>query len=135
MRSLEGWSKLFRDDVHLADIAQNVYRRFRDIARNRVSSVRERFHPAPPGSRTDDLDADLRRIADSRRSVSFVFSRFDPGYDLLMVNAPRAVKHLRKRGALHLWRIDRANHTFEARRSRHAMFASVAEHLTRSYLR
>jgi hypothetical protein len=64
-----------------------------------------------------------------------VFSRFDPGYDLLMINAPRAVKRLKHDGHLTLWRIDDASHTFEASESRGVMLSSLRDHLTARYLR
>jgi hypothetical protein len=108
--------------------------RFRDIARSRVDAVRESLRTPRASRGREHLDRDLRRIAAADRRVTFVFSRFDPGYDLLMINAGRAVRSLRNRGQLDVWRIDDANHTFEARRSRDAMIASIAEHLTRAYL-
>jgi len=133
MRSVSGWAKLFRDDVSMTSIARNVLLRFRDIARNKVAGVREALHGRSIASGGDNLDADLRRIAAARRRVTFVFSRFDPGYDLLMINASRAVRSLTRRGMLSLWRIDDANHTFEAKRSRDAMIGSIADHLARTY--
>jgi alpha-beta hydrolase superfamily lysophospholipase len=134
MRSVEGWAKLFRADVHVTEIARNVFNRFRAIARNRIAAFKRR---ADDGAARplDRLDADLRRIAASGRRLTFVFSRFDPGYDLLMINAPRAVKRLTRHGQLALWRIDDANHTFEAGESRRVMLTSLREHLIARYLR
>jgi alpha-beta hydrolase superfamily lysophospholipase len=134
MRSLSGWAKLFRDDVKIADIARNVLLRFRDIARNKMAAVRESFRGRAKTAAGENLDADLRRIAANNRRLTFVFSRFDPGYDLLMINGGRAVRSLSRRRMLSLWRIDDANHTFEAKRSRDVMIETITGHLRRTYL-
>jgi alpha-beta hydrolase superfamily lysophospholipase len=134
MRSLEGWSKLFRDDVHVTEIVRNVFNRFRDIVRNRIAAFNQGADDGASRA-LDSLEADLRRIAGSGRRLTFVFSRFDPGYDLLMINAPRAVKRLKHDGHLALWRIDDASHTFEASESRGVMLSSLRDHLTARYLR
>jgi hypothetical protein len=83
---------------------------------------------------TDDLGRDLRRIAQSGRKLTFVFSRHDPGYDLLMHSAAPAVRELRGKQQLALWRIDDADHTFEAKPSRDAMIDSLVRHLSARYL-
>jgi pimeloyl-ACP methyl ester carboxylesterase len=134
MRSLEGWGKLLREDVHVADITRNVAERVRDIAVMRVRSLR-RASTANGNSSDhgDDLARDVATIAESGRKLTFVFSRFDPGYDLLMINAGRTVKRLRKRGLVTVWRVDDANHTFEAKRSRSEMIGLVTDHLTKRY--
>lgn len=134
MRSFEGWRKLLRDDVRFADIGATVVRRIAAIGRSRTRGIRRRLAPGRAVSRRrDDLDADVRRIVASGRRLTFVFSRFDPGYDLLMINARRAVRRHRKSGDVRVWRIDEANHTFEARHSRDEMIRSVARHLTERY--
>jgi hypothetical protein len=43
------------------------------------------------------------------------------------------VKRLRKRGLVTVWRVDDANHTFEAKRSRSEMIGLVTDHLTKRY--
>lgn len=133
MRSLEGWAKLLRDDVHLVEIGRTIYQRFRDIAKKKVESFRERSGAARRGEKANDLEGDVQRLVESGRKLTFVFSRFDPGYDLLMINAGRSVKRLRKRGAIRMWTVDDANHTFEARHSRLEMIQSLADHLAQRY--
>jgi alpha-beta hydrolase superfamily lysophospholipase len=122
MRSLrrrDRWAKLLRGKVRIRDIVRVAVDRLREaVARKR-----------------GDLARDLDAIAASGRKLTFGFSRFDPGYDLLMANAGRAVKRLRARGALALWRIDDADHTFEVKHSRDVMIASLVQHLSKRYLR
>lgn len=128
MRSLAGWSKLLRGDVRLSRILHTVYSRTRDIARGKLKALlRKKDHG-------DDLAADLRRIVELGRKMTFVFSRSDPGYDLLMINAGNVVKRFRKRGLVQLWRIDNANHTFEAHSSRAVMIETLTRHLAGRYL-
>jgi alpha-beta hydrolase superfamily lysophospholipase len=134
VRSLDGWRKLLRDDVRLAAIGATVVQRFAAIGRNRTRGIRRRLAPNRAASRRrDDLDRDVRQIVAAGRRLTFVFSRFDPGYDLLMINARRAVRRHRKSGDVRVWRIDEANHTFEARHSRDEMIRSVTRHLMERY--
>jgi pimeloyl-ACP methyl ester carboxylesterase len=128
MRTLAGWTKLLRGDVRVTRILRTVYSRSRDIARGKLKALRRKKNLG------DDLAADLRRILELGRKMTFVFSRSDPGYDLLMINAGRVVKRFRKRGLVQLWRIDDANHTFEARASRTVMIETLTRHLASRYL-
>lgn len=118
MRRRDRWVKLLRGQV-----------RFRDITRVAWRRIRESLTP-----KSGQLARDLTRIAASGRKVTFVFSRFDPGYDLLMASAGRAVRQLGHRG-LSLWRIDDADHTFEVKHSRDVMIDSLVKHLAARYLR
>lgn len=121
-RRVDRWGKLLRGEVQIGAIFRAVFQRMRD----ELGTLRRR-------RRGDDLDGDLRRIAASGRKVTFVFSSFDPGYDILMFNAAPAVKHLRRHGALKLWRIEDADHTFQPRQSREVMIESVTRHLAERY--
>jgi pimeloyl-ACP methyl ester carboxylesterase len=118
IRSRDRWLKLLRGQVNLLDVARVAWQRLRESL----------------AKKPDTLARDLRRFAELRRKVTFVFSRFDPGHDLLMAGAAKAVKRLRKNGTLALWRIDDADHTFEARHSRNVMIASLVEHLAKRYM-
>jgi pimeloyl-ACP methyl ester carboxylesterase/alpha/beta superfamily hydrolase len=128
MRSMAGWSKLLRGDVRISLILRTLYSRTRDIVRGKLKALRRK------NDQRDDLAADLRRILELGRKMTFIFSRSDPGYDLLMINAGNVVKLFRKRGLVQLWRIDDANHTFEARSSRAVMIETLTRHLAGRYL-
>src|SRR5262245_10799733 len=58
------------------------------------------------------LERDLAQLASRGSKVTFVFSKFDPGYSLLMADAGRAMKRSLGRGQVSLWSIKHANHTF-----------------------
>ena len=86
------------------------------------------------GAGTNDLNQDLARLVDRDRKVTFVFSRFDPGYDLLMINAGRMVRRSLERGQMCLWSIKDANHTFDGTGPRAEMIQSIRAHLVARYL-
>lgn len=118
IRSRDRWLKLLRGEVQLGRVLRTASQRLRLLL---------------PQKR-DELHRDVDRIAASGRKLTFVFSRFDPGYDLLMMSAGRAVKRLRRQGTIALWRIDDADHTFEAQHSRDVMIDSLVTHLRARYL-
>ena len=100
----------------------------RALGRSRASSSRS----SAPGN---CLTGDLERVTSQGRALTFVFSRYDPGYDLLVSGAGRAVRRLARSGQIRLWFIDGANHTFDRRRPRAEMIASITSHLSQRYLR
>jgi pimeloyl-ACP methyl ester carboxylesterase len=124
MRSMERWRKLLRGEARIGSILRTAAKRFQDIAGRKFRRTKA----------VNDLAADLRRITEAGRRLTFVFSRFDPGYDLLTINAGSALKRLQKRGLVKLWRIDNATHTFEAKHSRDQMIESLKTHLTDRYV-
>jgi hypothetical protein len=79
--------------------------------------------------RRSDLERDLRAILEARRRITFFFARFDPGYDLLMMDAARFVTN----GAVRASIIDGGDHTFEAKEAREKMIAALVAHLRERY--
>jgi alpha-beta hydrolase superfamily lysophospholipase len=135
LRRPDGWSKLLRGDVNLRGVLRTVYSRTRDIVLSKLRRFRKTVVPLPSVRlNDDDLADDVRRITARGRRLTFVFSRSDPGYDLLMINAGRVVQRLRKKDLVQVWRIDNANHTFEARSSREVMIRTLVQHLEQRYL-
>jgi hypothetical protein len=120
--SIHGWSKLLRVDLTVLRKLMRVLRRWR-----------------PGSSRSSapdhNLAEDIERVTGQGRALTFVFSRYDPGYDLLVSGAGRAVRRLARSGQIGLWFIDGANHTFDRRRPRAEMIASITAHLSRRHLR
>jgi glycosyltransferase involved in cell wall biosynthesis len=80
------------------------------------------------------LSRDLARLAREGRKITFVFSRFDPGYDLLMTDASRTVKQSVRSGHISLLSIKHANHTFDATGPRAQMIHSLEAYLVGRYL-
>jgi alpha-beta hydrolase superfamily lysophospholipase len=136
VRRFDRWRKLLRGEARLSSIARAIYRRLLDKLAIHASALTSRL-PFVRAAATlpEDLGHDLRRIVRSGRKVTFVFSRFAPGYDLLMDRAGPAVQRYRKRGVIQLWRIDGATHTFEAKQARDTMIAELVAHLRKRYLR
>jgi alpha-beta hydrolase superfamily lysophospholipase len=120
--SVHGWSKLQRVDLTV------LWRVVRALGRSRTSSSRS----SAPDNR---LAGDLERVTSQGKALTFVFSRYDPGYDLLLSGAGRAVRRLARSGQIRLWLIDGANHTFDRRQPRAEMIASITSHLSRRYHR
>jgi pimeloyl-ACP methyl ester carboxylesterase len=116
-RSGEGLRKVLLGDVGIANVLHTIRARFGTRTRRNTS-----------------LADDLRRIAGSGRRLTFLFSRLDSGYDLLMLSAGPAVKQLQKEGRIDLWRIDGANHTFDAKAARDALIERLTTHLAERYL-
>ncbi|MBV8518596.1 MAG: alpha/beta fold hydrolase [Acidobacteria bacterium] len=119
MRTLAGWKRLFRRETPLSTIVRTVIDRARLLAK--------------PKKGDPTIERNLRAIVGAGRQLTFVFSQFDPGYELLMLGAGPTVRALRKEGRIALWRIANATHTFESKATREVMIASLREHLTRRY--
>lgn len=80
-----------------------------------------------------DLTADLERVTARGTALTFVFSRFDPGYGLLMSTAGQAARRLVQAGQATVSVVDGANHTFDRRGPREQMITSLVDHLTGRY--
>jgi pimeloyl-ACP methyl ester carboxylesterase len=129
IRNPERWAKLFRGDVDVRSLARTVFER----ARGKFAALRPPPRDESTAARAD-LERDLTRIVESGRKLTFLFSRFDPGFDLLMANAGRAVKRFRRQGLIDIWRAEAATHTFEEKRSRDLMIDSLVRHAAERYL-
>jgi len=134
VRRLDRWGKLLRGEARLHAIARAIVFRLRDKFARQAAAFASTFTTRAVPSR-EELDIDLRRIVRAGRKLTFVFSRFAPGYDLLMDRAGPVVQRYRKRGTIRLWHIDGATHTFEAKQARDQMIAILTEHLKERYSR
>jgi alpha-beta hydrolase superfamily lysophospholipase len=123
MTSLHGWAKLFRPEVSLVRLA-------RDVVEHGALVSRLHRRSREPSA----LEQALARLSASRRRLTLVCSRYDPGYDLLMLGAGAVVRTLKRAGELDTWFIDDANHTFDGARGRAALVASITRTLSRRYL-
>lgn len=81
----------------------------------------------------DALIQDVRAIVESKRRLTFVFSRSDPGYGLLMTHAGIVVRRYMRKKRVRIWFIERANHTFTSQASRAELIRTVVEYLTKNY--
>lgn len=90
--------------------------------------------PGKLKNRDGDLDSDLKKIINKPIRLTFILSKDDPGFDLLMtnasINAPTMVKN--KEVEVHF--IDNADHTFSMLKPRLEVIDIISQHLTDSYL-
>ena len=124
MTSLHGWAKLFRPEVRFGRLASDVI----EHAALVLGAGRGSQEPSA-------LEAALLRLSSRGRRLTLVCSRYDPGYDLLMLGAGPTVRALKRAGELDTWFIDDANHTFDQSRSRAALVASITKALAARYLK
>ena len=131
MGSVAGWRKLLRPDTDVSAIARDVIARAAFMLKDRLSPFAESTTLTTP--RTPVAEK-LAQIAQLGRHVTLVCSRFDPGYDLLMLEAGSLARRLGKSRQLTTWVIENANHTFDTRAPRVALIESVTRHLTARYV-
>ena len=124
MTSLRGWAKLLRPEVSFGRLA-------RDVVEHAALVIGTRRASRQPSA----LEASLARLSNRGRRLTLVCSRYDPGYDLLMLGAGPAVRSLKRAGVLDAWFIDDANHTFDQSRGRATLVASITKALSQRYLK
>jgi alpha/beta superfamily hydrolase len=129
MTSLRGWRKLLRPETSVTAIARDVVTRAAFVLKDRL-----RPFASGGGASTDSPVARaLEHLASRGQHVTIVCSQFDPGHDLLALEAGAVVRRLTKTQQLTLRTIDGANHTFDARAARHTLIQTIARHLTARY--
>jgi alpha-beta hydrolase superfamily lysophospholipase len=132
MRMRSSWSHLVRGDADLSKIATTARERLLLVWRLWAQWFIDRGKPRAQRP-VADLDRDLAILASSGRKLTFVFSRFDPGYDTLMMTSGALIRRLRRQGLVKVWSINRTNHTFDTRRPRNELISSLEGHLVASY--
>jgi alpha-beta hydrolase superfamily lysophospholipase len=85
-------------------------------------------HPA-----TDDLAGDLVCAARTKRLLTFLFSRSDPGYDILTFSAKRLVDEMCATGQMRVGFIEGADHNFTRRVPREALLDAIVADLSGRY--
>lgn len=129
--SLEAWRKLLRGQVDPRRVAKVLLRRARGLAADRVRDLAR--HLRVP--LRDDLGSELLAIARRHIAMTFVLANSDPGYTLLTEGGGYLVDKLRRRGALHLDRIEGPDHTFTARWTHPIFLAHITAALDRGSAR
>jgi alpha-beta hydrolase superfamily lysophospholipase len=130
MRS--SWSHLVRGHADLSKLAMTARERLLLVFRSRLQRLADRGKPRARRP-ISDLDRDLSALAAAGKKLTFVFSRFDPGHDTLMMNSGALIRQLRRKGSVKIWCINGTNHTFDTRRPRNELIASIERHLVASY--
>jgi hypothetical protein len=123
LRSLDGWKKLVRGEVHLGRAAQVMSRLARNAAQARARGVARLL-----GVRLgDDLAFELESITKRKIALQFVFAGGDPGVRMLREQGGATAEKLRRRGQLGIQTIDGPNHTFTPLWSHAPLIAALAK--------
>jgi alpha/beta superfamily hydrolase len=140
IRRTDSWSHFIRGGADMSKIAVAARERLGLVARSYSTALLDRPAggtltdlPFDLGGALNDLPRDLGALAGSGKKLTFVFSSFEPGHDILMMASGSLVKRLRRQGQLKLWRIKNTNHTFETRDRRNELIETVQRHLVASY--
>lgn len=123
-RQWSSWLKLLRGEVNLAFIGSIILRR---VAKKGIHTWREvcRRLGLPL---TDDLAAELQRIADLGIKLHFIFSATDPGLPMLLEQGGSSVPRLERKGKLQLETINDADHTFTPGLAQRALTRILTTH-------
>jgi len=134
IRSPARWLKLLRGRADARRVLATVATQARLKIEAHFRSLRRRWDASAPNSAaTDDLEADLVRLAASGPAITFTFSRGEPGYELLTTHAGATVRKLVRQGRASIWFIDNADHIFAAKQPRCEFIKTMLQHLLSRY--
>jgi len=125
MKDPQRWRRLIRGQSDIGHITRFLMRRALMRADDGRRAIREVIGLVP---RTR-LEENLAAIVSSGRNIGFVFSTSDPGQELLMREAGRTVRRLRKAGSVSIQSITDADHTFSRKAARDQAIAMVTRDL------
>ena len=134
IRSLASWRKLMRGESDVLSIFSTMVTQARIRIAAKMRSWRRRWNP--PGaaiSTADDLETDLQRLLASGRSLTFVFSRTDPGYALLTTDGGDTIRKLIREKRVAIRFIERGDHTYTTRNPRCEFIGTIVQHLVQRY--
>jgi pimeloyl-ACP methyl ester carboxylesterase len=134
IRSPARWLKLMHGESDVPSIFSTVVTHARVRIAAKMRSWRRKWNTADATITTvDDLEKDLLRLLASGRTLTFVFSRTDPGYALLTTDGGDTFKKLIREKRIAIRFIERADHTFSARDPRCAFVGTIVQHLVQRY--
>lgn len=115
IKSPASWMKMFKGKISFATLTKTLVNRIKIIISSKISAVKlDNFiiNNGKEDVRKQNLAANLKDIVNNKTHISFVLSRSDPGYDILMMGAGRVVKKIIRKGAVNIEFIENADHTF-----------------------
>ena len=124
LRDPEAWRKVLRAGVDPRVPARTLARFVAKRLRGRVQELARRAGLGVG----DNLARELTMVTRRSTALRFVFSKGDPGLDLLTVHGGPTVEELRRTGRLGIDVIDATNHTFTPLWSQCALTATLAAH-------
>lgn len=124
--SVKSWKKILGGKANYSYLLKTIYLRMKVKlgVNNQLDTKLNNEH---------NLGKHLEEIADKGTQLSFIFSRSDPGYDLLTTLGGRRVKKLIKKRKITMKFIENADHTFSKFEPRTQVIDFVVKHLLDSY--
>lgn len=120
------WLKFFRGGADYATLFDTIKNRIKIVVKAKLNSL------YPHDDAPNDLNIDLIKLSD-KTHLSFVLSRSDPGYDILMTSAGKVAKKLIKEGMIDIHFIEDADHTFSKYKPRCDVVNVVVRHISSRY--
>lgn len=128
----DNWRQLFSSESEsgLAGAVQRFFQRMFPRTKKTASPQVNRDTGSDYGHpETENLSADLARVAGSARKLSMFVSEGDPGRFLLMHQAKRKATQLIRKGVLKCFTIKEADHTFSTEASRQTLTKALTDYL------
>jgi len=129
MRNPGKWLKLVKGQADLGYIIKFVIQRTTSLVRRFWSDSLELVGVRSSGR----LASDLSRYGMRGRAIDFVFSRDDPGFELLNSGGRWVAGRLRRRGLSTIQFIEGADHTFSRKAWRDQLIAQIVAQASRRF--
>lgn len=129
IRNPASWIKLFTGRVSVKNIFATVWNRLVITIFSKIESFPPYKYTTSGQQERKNLDQNLHRLADRNIHMSFLLSRDDAGYDILMSLAGKTAGKLQKKSQLTIQFIENADHTFSRYIPRCQAINKVVEHI------
>lgn len=123
--SLAPWLRLLRGQLDLRTILLAVVQHLCSLAEHRLRE----WARATGIPLQEDLATELRRAVDRGTRLHFVFSEFDPAYEMLLRQAGGTVRRLKSQGSLTLAILPNADHTITQYAARERLVAHLDQNI------
>ncbi len=111
LTSPDSWTKLFKGKIDYKSLLRAIKNRLKVKLMYKLRSGSQHRKINIDKHRLQ-LGFDLVKITNNNTHIQFILSRSDPGYDILMTNAGKIVKKLKKEKKINISFIEDADHTF-----------------------
>lgn len=131
--SKKSWIKLFKGKIDFKSLVMAIKDRIKIKFTSKFSNLKMNTVVKDIDRHREQLSSDLTKITNKNTRLQFILSRSDPGFDILMVNAGKTVRSLRKDDKLGILFIEDADHTFSKYRPRCTVINSLINHFKDRY--
>ncbi len=132
MLKADRWLKIIRGEVNIGKLVEVLVSFFGHKLRGSIRQL-GLFGKDGKSNMKHNLSADLNKIVESGKHVSFVIADKDPGYDLLMMEARKTVISLINENKLSIDIIPNSYHTFPTRESKVTALSTLIENAVGRY--